>query len=175
MRSTCQRLLFRERGLGLVLRMVRQVARVFQDGFAINPYCSCHCKGRGTISQALCDFRPLALFKLGPTNPCTAAPRPFQACFGAFGYLLRLDLRQRTQDRQQGVPDELVVGVEVRFRLRVEFYPIAVEALQVHDRLHHPLAGEAVQRPEQHDIELAAVCILEQPGELCAALGVLPA
>ena len=33
-----QRLLFRgELGLGLVLRMVRQVARVFHDGFAINP------------------------------------------------------------------------------------------------------------------------------------------
>jgi hypothetical protein len=33
-----QRLLFRgELCLGLVLRMVRQVARVFHDGFAINP------------------------------------------------------------------------------------------------------------------------------------------
>src|SRR5262249_25376249 len=36
-------------------------------------------------------------------------------------------------------------------------------------------AGEAVECPEQHAIELALMGILEQPGELLAALGVLPA
>jgi hypothetical protein len=65
---------------------------------------------------------------LGPTNPRTAAPRPFQARFGAFAYLLRLGLRQRTQDRQQDVPHELVVGVEVRFRKGMKLDAVAVEA-----------------------------------------------
>jgi hypothetical protein len=88
---------------------------------------------------------------------------------------LSLELRQRAQDRQEGVPDEFVVRIEVRFHVRVESDPIAVEFLQVHDRLHHPLAREAVQGPEQHHIEPATVCVIEQLGELPAALCALAA
>jgi hypothetical protein len=58
-RSTCQHLLFRgELGPGLVLRLVRRVARVFQDCLSINPKRPRYGKGRGAVSQALCDFRP---------------------------------------------------------------------------------------------------------------------
>ena len=57
MRPVRQRLLFRsELGLGLVLRMVRQVARVFQDGFAINPKRPRCGKWRGAIREALSDL-----------------------------------------------------------------------------------------------------------------------
>jgi len=47
--------------------------------------------------------------------------------------------------------------------------------LQVQDGRDHAFAGEAVERPEQHAIELALVGILEQRSELLAALGALPA
>src|SRR5262249_23513089 len=58
---------------------------------------------------------------------------------------------------------------------RVKCHAVAVQTLQVHDRLDHPLAGEAVQRPEQHHVELATVGVVEQLGELPAAFGTLPA
>ena len=45
----------------------------------------------------------------------------------------------------------------------------------MHDGRHHAFAGEAVQGPEQHAIELALVGILEQCGELLAVFGALPA
>jgi hypothetical protein len=45
----------------------------------------------------------------------------------------------------------------------------------VQDRLNHSFSAEAVERPEEHEIELAAVRVLEQPGELCAALCALTA
>ena len=37
----------------------------------------------------------------------------------------------------------------------------------------HAFAGEAIERPEQHAIELALVGILEQRGELFAVFGAL--
>jgi hypothetical protein len=44
--------------LGLVLPLVRQVTRVFQNRLSIDPERPRNGKGRGAISQALCDFRP---------------------------------------------------------------------------------------------------------------------
>jgi hypothetical protein len=41
----------------------------------------------------------------------------------------------------------------------------------VQDGRDHAFAGEAVERPEQHAIELALVGILEQRGELFAVFG----
>jgi hypothetical protein len=62
------------------------------DGFAINPQRPRYGKGRGAIREAVCDFWPQALFQLRATDLRAASPRPFQARFGAFEYLLRLDL-----------------------------------------------------------------------------------
>src|SRR5262249_21424477 len=47
--------------------------------------------------------------------------------------------------------------------------------LQITNGWNHPLAGKAIQCPEQHTIELALVGILEQLGESLAGLGTFSA
>ena len=58
----------------------------------------------------------------------------------------------------------------MRLGVAVEADAAGSKALQVHDGRHHAFAGEAVERPEQHAIELALVGIPEQRGELLAIL-----
>src|SRR6516164_4572834 len=50
---------------------------------------------------------------------------------------------------------------------------VRAQPLQMQNGWNHALSAEAIQRPEQHAIELAATCILEQGRELLAALGTL--
>src|SRR5262249_11523811 len=59
--------------------------------------------------------------------------------------------------------------------IAVKAHAVGSQPLQVQDGRDHAFAGEAVERPEQHAIELALVGILEQRSELLAVLGALPA
>src|SRR6516164_1815929 len=94
---------------------------------------------------------------------------------GALANLLGLDLGQRGQQGEQDIAHKLVVGGQVRLCVTVESHAVGSQPLQVQDGRDHAFAGEAVERPEQHAIELALVGILEQRSELLAVLGALPA
>src|SRR5215831_338301 len=63
--------------------------------------------------------------------------------------------------RQQDPPNHLVIGTEVRLGVAVECHAVGIQPLEVMDRRHHTLAAKAVERPEQHAIELAAAGVLE--------------
>jgi hypothetical protein len=110
-----------------------------------------------------------------PTDALALRSGSSHAGSGAVGYLLRLDLGQRGQQGEKDIAHKLVVGGEMRLGVAVEADAAGSKALQVHDGRHHAFAGEAVERPEQHAIELALVSILEQRSELLAVLGALPA
>src|SRR6516165_2684534 len=94
---------------------------------------------------------------------------------GALANLLGLDLGQRGQQGEQDIAHKLVVGGQVRLCVTVESHAVGSQPLPVQDGRDHAFAGEAVERPEQHAIELALVGILEQRSELLAVLGALPA
>src|SRR5215472_14882938 len=81
---------------------------------------------------------------------------------------LGLLLGHRGEHRQQDPPDHLVIGTEVRLGVVVERHAAGIQPLEVMDRRHHTLAAKAVERPEQHAIELAAAGVLEQGGKLFA-------
>src|SRR5262245_65953975 len=57
----------------------------------------------------------------------------------------------------------------------MEGHAVGVQPLEMMDRRHHALAAKAVERPEQHAIELAAAGVLEQGGKLLALARALAA
>ena len=121
---------------------------------------------RDSLSDLLSQFRGDAW----PTDALALRSGSSHAGLGAFGYLLRLDLGERGQQGEKDIAHKLVVGGEMRLGVAVEADAAGSKALQVHDGRHHAFAGEAVERPEQHAIELALVGILEQRSELLAIL-----
>src|SRR5215469_875824 len=65
------------------------------------------------------------------------------------------------EHRQQDPPNHPVIGTEMRLGVAVERHAVGVQPLEVMDRRHHTLAAKAVERPEQHAIELATAGVLE--------------
>src|SRR5262252_1357164 len=57
----------------------------------------------------------------------------------------------------------------------MEGHAVGVQPLEMMDRRHHALAAKAVERPEQHAIELAAAGGLEQGSKLLALARALAA
>src|SRR5262249_59827881 len=56
-----------------------------------------------------------------------------------------------------------------------EGHAVGVQPIEMMDRRHHALAAKAVERPEQHAIELAAAGVLEQGSKLLALARALAA
>ena len=83
-------------------------------------------------------------------------------------------LGQGREQSKQEITHEFVVGREVCLRVRVEVHPTRREPLEVRNRRCQSLPREAVEGPEHHQVKLPAVGILEQPGELPAAIDALP-
>src|SRR5262249_40689974 len=93
----------------------------------------------------------------------------------ALGKPLGLLLGHGGEHRQQDPADHLVIGTEVRLGVAMEGHAVGVQPLEMMDRRHHALAAKAVERPEQHAIELAAACGPEQCGKLLALARALAA
>ena len=81
---------------------------------------------------------------------------------------LRLHLRQGGHYGEQDVAHQLIVSGEVLFSVGVKVDAVGLEALQVAHRLCHPLTAEAVERPEEHQVELAVGGCCKELGERLA-------
>lgn len=124
--------------------------------------------------QAL-DLGALAVGEGRAAELLPAGPGPGETSFGALADPLRLHLRERCHDGQEDVTHELVVGGEVLFGVGVKVDAVDLEPLQVADGLRHALPAEAVQRPEQHQVELAPGRGREELGKCLALALALPA
>lgn len=101
------------------------------------------------------DLRALDLGQGRAAKRLSFGPSTGEACFRALADPLRLHLGERGHDGQEDVAHQLVVGGEVLLGVGVEVDAVSLEPLQVADRPRHALPAEAVERPEEHQVELA--------------------
>ena len=69
------------------------------------------------------------------------------------------------EDAEQDVGDEFIFRVEVLLGVALESDTVAVELLEVVDGHSDSFAGEAIQRPEENQVEGSSGRVLEELSE----------
>jgi len=86
-------------------------------------------------------------------------PRTVQPGAGTFADSDSFLFGDGCEDREDGFTKDSA-GIEVLFRVASPVDPVRVQALKVRERFEHPLSGEAVEGPEEQNIETALGSIL---------------
>jgi hypothetical protein len=81
--------------------------------------------------------------------------RPLDPSLGALSDLIPLELGELRENREKDVADQLVIRRQMRLAVAVGADAIGVETLQVDHGRSHAIAGEPVERPYKHHVELA--------------------